>query len=106
MVASPGPVKALNLGELEWVRGQATAIEGSCDFLGLNGWKREWQNCIIGHAGVAFAVQGDGVGFATESYAASALYTTLASLSCALSRIRRVNSLILLDVNWRWRENV
>ena len=41
-------------------------------------------------AGVAFAVEGDGVGFATESYAASALYTTLASLSCALSRIRRV----------------
>src|SRR6516164_8904391 len=37
------------------VRGQATAIEGSCDFLGLNGWKREWQNRIIGHAGVAFA---------------------------------------------------
>src|SRR3974390_899808 len=73
------------------VRGQATPIEGSCDFLGLNGWKREWQNRIIGHAGVAFAVQGDGVGFATESYAASALYTTLASLSCALSRIRRAN---------------
>jgi hypothetical protein len=34
-------------------------------------------------AGVAFAVEGDGVGFATESYAASALYTTLASLSGA-----------------------
>jgi hypothetical protein len=30
-------------------------------------------------AGVAFAVEGDEVGFATESYAASALYTTLAS---------------------------
>ena len=43
-------------------------------------------------AGVAFAVEGDEVGFATESYAASALYTTLASLSCALSRIRRVSS--------------
>jgi hypothetical protein len=42
--------------------------------------------------GVAFAVQGDGVGFATESYAASALYTTLASLSCPLSRIRRDSS--------------
>src|SRR5260221_8873583 len=41
-------------------------------------------------AGVAFAVEGDGVGFATESYAASALYTTLASLSGALWRIRRV----------------
>jgi hypothetical protein len=37
---------------------------------------------------VAFAVEGDGVGFATESYAASALYTTLASLSGALWRIR------------------
>ena len=42
-------------------------------------------------AGVAFAVEGDGVGFATESYAASALYTTLASLSGALWRIRRAN---------------
>jgi hypothetical protein len=40
-------------------------------------------------AGVAFAVEGDGVGFATESYAASALYTMLASLSGALWRIRR-----------------
>jgi hypothetical protein len=43
-------------------------------------------------AGVAFAVEGDGVGFATESYAASALYTTLASLSGALWRIRRVSN--------------
>jgi hypothetical protein len=34
-------------------------------------------------AGVAFAVEGDGVGFATESYASSALYTTLANLSGA-----------------------
>jgi hypothetical protein len=42
-------------------------------------------------AGVAFAVEGDEVGFATESYAASALYTTLASLSCVLSRIRRAS---------------
>jgi cytochrome P450 len=42
-------------------------------------------------AGVAFAAEGDGVGFATESYAASALYTTLASLSGALWRIRRVS---------------
>jgi hypothetical protein len=40
-------------------------------------------------AGVAFAVEGDGVGFATESYAASALYTTLANLSGAFWRIRR-----------------
>jgi hypothetical protein len=39
-------------------------------------------------AGVAFAVEGDGVGFATESYAASALYTTLANLSADLWRIR------------------
>src|SRR6476659_5974177 len=43
-------------------------------------------------AGVAFAAEGDGVGFATESYAASALYTTLASLSGALWRIRRARS--------------
>jgi hypothetical protein len=41
---------------------------------------------------VAFAVEGDGVGFATESYAASALYTTLASLSGALWRIRQASS--------------
>jgi hypothetical protein len=43
-------------------------------------------------AGVTFAVEGDGVGFATESYAASALYTTLASLSGALWRIRRART--------------
>src|SRR5882757_8869418 len=47
-------------------------------------------------AGVAFAVDGDGVGFATESYAASALYTTLASLSGALWRIRRANYIVFL----------
>jgi hypothetical protein len=40
---------------------------------------------------VAFAVEGDGVGFATESYAASALCATLASLSVALWRIRRAS---------------
>src|SRR5664280_992589 len=45
-------------------------------------------------AGVAFAVEGDGVCFETESYAASALYTTLASLSGALWRIRRVKALV------------
>src|SRR6478752_4605742 len=45
-------------------------------------------------AGVAFAVEGDGVGFATESYAASALYTTLASLSGALWRIRWVSAFV------------
>ena len=44
---------------------------------------------MAGVAFVAFVVEGDGVGFATESYAASALYTTLASLSGALWRIRR-----------------
>jgi hypothetical protein len=43
-------------------------------------------------AGLAFAAEGDGVGFATESYAASALYATLASLSGALWRIRRARS--------------
>src|SRR5580692_3064829 len=71
-------------------------------------------------AGVAFAVEGDGVGFATESYAASALYTTLASLSAALWRIRRVRwlpigillaitgqlSIINSDVIIYWAENV
>ena len=40
---------------------------------------------------MAFAVDGDGVGFATESYASSALYTTLASFSGALWRIRRAS---------------
>jgi ribosomal protein L17 len=48
-------------------------------------------------AGVAFAVEGDGVGFATESYAASALYTTLANLSAALWRIRRAKAHELRD---------
>src|SRR5450759_2424795 len=48
-------------------------------------------------AGVAFAVDGDGVGFATESYAASALYTMLASLSGALWRIRRAKSLFFAN---------
>src|SRR5580693_4559205 len=43
-------------------------------------------------AGVAFAVEGDGVGFATESYASSALYTTLASLSRAFWRIKRASN--------------
>jgi hypothetical protein len=47
-------------------------------------------------AGVAFAVEGDGVGFATESYAASALYATLASLSGALWRIRRASACLML----------
>src|SRR5258707_3523332 len=50
-------------------------------------------------AGVAFAVEGDGVGFATESYAASALYTTLASLSGALWRIRRASGSFRRDIN-------
>ncbi|HEY1436503.1 MAG TPA: hypothetical protein VGG82_03270, partial [Casimicrobiaceae bacterium] len=45
---------------------------------------------------MAFAVEGDGVGFATESYAASAFYTTLASLSGVLWRIRWVST-------QRWR---
>jgi hypothetical protein len=44
-------------------------------------------------AGVAFAGEGDGVGFATESYAVSALYTTLANLSDARWRIKRVRRL-------------
>jgi len=57
-------------------------------------------------AGVAFAVEGDGVGFATESYAASALYTTLASLSGALWRIRRAkrvnfNGISFLAYRWK-----
>ena len=53
-------------------------------------------------AGVAFAVDGDGVGFATESYAASALYTTLANLSGAFWRIRRAN----VDINGAWGSNI
>jgi hypothetical protein len=48
-------------------------------------------------AGVAFAVEGDGVGFATESYAASAFYTTLASLSGVLWRIRWVRAVTKLN---------
>src|SRR6476620_4179356 len=52
-------------------------------------------------AGVAFAAEGDRVGFATESYAASALYTTLASLSGALWRIRRVSGVFRVAVPFR-----
>jgi hypothetical protein len=72
------------------IRGQTPTIEGSCDFFGVNDWKRDWQNRIISHGGREFAVEGYGVGFATESYATSALYTTLASLSGALWRIKWV----------------
>jgi hypothetical protein len=45
-------------------------------------------------AGVAFAVEGDGVGFATESYAASALYTTLANRSGARWRIKAASNFV------------
>jgi hypothetical protein len=59
------------------IRGQASAIEGSCDFLGAGNEKGRIVSSIM--AGVAFSVEDDGVGLATESYAASALYTTLAT---------------------------
>jgi hypothetical protein len=52
-------------------------------------------------AGVAFAVEGDGVGFATESYAASALYTTLANLSADLWRIRRARFASIPVISFR-----
>jgi hypothetical protein len=51
-------------------------------------------------AGVAFAVEGDGVGFATESYAASALYATLARLSDALWRIRRARRVKRIKISF------
>src|SRR5271167_2941489 len=54
-------------------------------------------------AGVAFAVEGDGFGFATESYAASALYTTLASLSGPRWRIRRANKRLSLLLDFCFR---
>ena len=41
------------------VRGQPTAIEGSCDSLGLNGWKRNGKIVASVMAGMAFAVEGD-----------------------------------------------
>ena len=47
----------------------ADHIEGGCDFLGVNGWKPGNQNDIVS-SGVEFAVEVDGVGFASESYAA------------------------------------
>jgi hypothetical protein len=47
-------------------------------------------------AGVAFAVEGDGVGFATESYASSALYATLANLSRAFWRIKRASKRLVI----------
>ena len=34
------------------IRGQAPTIEGSRDFLSWrNGWKRQWENRIMGHGG-------------------------------------------------------
>ena len=62
--------------------------------------------CCFRNGGVAFAVEGDGVCFETESYAASALYTTLASLSGALWRIRRASVLLRLfeTVEFKYRD--
>jgi hypothetical protein len=54
------------------VRGQAAAIEHGCDFLGVNSWKREWQNLSSVMAGVVHVSVRDRIGFATESYAVSA----------------------------------
>jgi ATP-dependent DNA ligase len=51
-------------------------------------------------AGVPFAVEGDGVGFATESYAASALYATLANRSGAHWRIRRARAVRKPKATW------
>ena len=48
------------------VRGQATAVESSCDFLGVNDWKLELQIVSSVKAGVAFAVEGDGIGFSNR----------------------------------------
>jgi hypothetical protein len=62
-------------------RGQATAIDGRLDFLGVNSWKREWQNRLVGDGGVAFALRAMGLVSATESCAASAIYAKLSSLS-------------------------
>jgi hypothetical protein len=68
------------------VRGQPTAVEGSCDFLGVNGWKREWQNRIVrSWRAWRSRLMAMGLASATESYAPSALYTTLASFSRAVS---------------------
>jgi hypothetical protein len=69
------------------VRSQAPTIEGGCDFLGSTAGNENGSIISSVMAGVAFAVEGHGVGFTTESYAASALYTTLASLSGAPWRI-------------------
>jgi hypothetical protein len=67
------------------VRGQPPAVEGSCDFLAVNGWKREWQNRIVASwQAWRSRLEAMGLASATKSYAASALYTTLASRSGAV----------------------
>jgi hypothetical protein len=83
------------------VRGNTSAIERGCDFLALDGWKGEGGKRIVVHGGRgAVCSKRKGWVSATEPYAVSATYATLASLRTAPSRIRRVS----LERSSLWRK--
>ena len=62
------------------IRGEPSAIESSCDLLARNGWKRERREIIVGHGERGARGKARGLASATESYALSTHYATLASL--------------------------
>ena len=76
------------------VRGQATAIEGSCDFLGVNGWKRRTAESVIidDVAGVAFAVEDDGSASRPDPPPHQRFTPRSPASQGALLRIRRVKT--------------
>lgn len=61
------------------IRTEPPAIEGSGDLFALDGWKRERQQGIVGHGGVARSDPGTGLASTTESYARSNAYATSAT---------------------------
>ncbi len=63
------------------IGGQPAAVEGGCDLLAGDSWKRERQNRIVGHGECGDQHLCEGLVSATESYAMSEAYATLASLS-------------------------
>ena len=72
---------ALRLGQQHdtAIRTEPPAIEGSGDLFALDGWKREWQQGIVGHGGRGPLRSGKGLASATESYARSIAYATSAT---------------------------
>jgi hypothetical protein len=59
---------------------QSAAIEPGCDILACYGWKRERRNRIVGHGKCGDPGLREELDSATESYAISAAYVTLANL--------------------------